>query len=87
MISLEKLANLGELIGGIAVVASLIYLAIQIRQNTANIRSTTIATNAEIWTSMLSQIAHLDFNGAYLSVSSGKPELKPRHLLRVFLIY
>lgn len=32
--TLEQLANIGELIGGLAVVASLIYLAIQIRQNT-----------------------------------------------------
>jgi hypothetical protein len=32
--SLESLANLGEIIGAIAVVVSLIYLAIQVRQNT-----------------------------------------------------
>jgi hypothetical protein len=31
---LESLANAGEFIGGIAVVVSLVYLAIQIRQNT-----------------------------------------------------
>lgn len=31
---LESLANLGEVIGAIAVVISLLYLAIQVRQNT-----------------------------------------------------
>jgi hypothetical protein len=31
---LESLANLGEIIGAIAVVVSLIYLAVQVRQNT-----------------------------------------------------
>ena len=36
--TLEDLANLGEFIGAFAVVVSLIYLAIQIRQNTAQIR-------------------------------------------------
>ena len=36
--TLEDLGNLGEFIGAIAVVASLVYLAIQIRQNTARIR-------------------------------------------------
>ncbi len=36
--TLEDLGNLGEIIGAIAVVVSLIYLAIQIRQNTAQIR-------------------------------------------------
>ena len=34
MTELESLANLGEIIGAIAVVVSLIYLAVQVRQNT-----------------------------------------------------
>lgn len=34
MPNLESLANLGEIIGAIAVVVSLIYLAVQVRQNT-----------------------------------------------------
>lgn len=34
MTQLESLANLGEIIGAIAVVVSLIYLAVQVRQNT-----------------------------------------------------
>ncbi len=36
--TLEDLGNLGEFIGAFAVVVSLVYLAIQIRQNTAQIR-------------------------------------------------
>lgn len=35
---LEALGNLGDFIGGIAVVATLIYLAIQLRQNTAQLQ-------------------------------------------------
>ena len=34
MLLLESLANLGEIVGAIAVVVSLIYLAVQVRQNT-----------------------------------------------------
>ena len=37
--SLEQLANLGDLLGGIAVVVSLVYLAIQLRTNTAILKS------------------------------------------------
>jgi len=37
-VSLEDLGNIGELIGALAVVVSLIYLAVQIRQNTAHMR-------------------------------------------------
>jgi hypothetical protein len=36
--NLESLGNLGEFLGGVAVIASLIYLAVQIRQNTSWIR-------------------------------------------------
>jgi hypothetical protein len=39
--NLNDLANLGQVIGAIAVVVSLIYVALQIRQNTAAIRSAT----------------------------------------------
>jgi len=35
---LEDLGNLGDFIGGLAVVATLVYLAIQVRQNTAQLR-------------------------------------------------
>jgi len=37
-LTLEDLGNLGDFIGGIAVVATLIYLAVQIRQNTQQLR-------------------------------------------------
>ena len=37
--TLEDLGNIGEFVGGIGVVVTLIYLAIQIRQNTAAVRT------------------------------------------------
>ena len=37
--NLESLGNIGEFIGGLAVIASLVYLAVQIRQNTKLLRS------------------------------------------------
>jgi hypothetical protein len=42
--SLNDLANLGQVIGALAVVISLIYVALQIRQNTAAIRSAAAQT-------------------------------------------
>jgi hypothetical protein len=39
---LEDLGNLGEFVGSLAVVASFIYLAIQVRQNTRAVRNSTI---------------------------------------------
>jgi hypothetical protein len=40
-VTLEDLGNIGEFLGAIGVIASLVYLAIQIRQNTRSIRSAT----------------------------------------------
>ncbi len=37
--ALEDLANFGQLVSAIAVVISLVYLALQVRQNTASLRS------------------------------------------------
>jgi hypothetical protein len=37
--TLESLGNLGDFIGGIGVVATLVYLAVQVRQNTAALRT------------------------------------------------
>lgn len=36
---LTQLANLGEFIGGVAVLVTLVYLAVQVRQNTASTRA------------------------------------------------
>ena len=42
--NLDDLANMGQVIGAIAVVVSLIYVALQIRQNTNAVRSATVQT-------------------------------------------
>lgn len=39
--TLQDLGGIGEFIGGIAVVISLVYLAVQIRQNTKSVRTST----------------------------------------------
>jgi len=42
--TLNDLANVGQIIGAVAVVISLIYVALQIRQNTNAVRSATAQT-------------------------------------------
>jgi len=39
LLTLEDLGNLGDFVGGLAVIATLLYLAIQIRQNTRILRT------------------------------------------------
>jgi hypothetical protein len=38
MVTLDALGNIGDLIGGVAVLVTLVYLALQIRQNTNSVR-------------------------------------------------
>lgn len=44
---LEALGNLGDFVGGVAVVVTLIYVAVQIRQNTSQVRLNTASTQYE----------------------------------------
>ena len=46
---LESLGNLGDFIGGIAVVATLIYLAVQVRQNTKQIAQSSDRIHAQTY--------------------------------------
>ena len=45
---LEALGNIGDFLGGIAVIATLLYLAIQVRQNTRLLRAQALSTNAQV---------------------------------------
>jgi len=84
--NLNELANLGEFIGGIAVIATLIYLAIQLRQNTRALKSATLANNTSLWSAMLVSIADGDKSKAYLHGSIGSDEIEPGEFLQFFLL-
>ena len=43
---LEALGNLGDFIGGLAVIATLVYLAVQVRQNTQLLRANALSTSS-----------------------------------------
>jgi len=47
VITLQDLGNLGEILGAIGVVVSLLYLAVQIRQNTRSVRASTYEAFSE----------------------------------------
>lgn len=55
-ISLTDLGNLGEFVGAIAVIASLIYVGIQLRQNTAAIKITTAQAFTDTWNGYISTL-------------------------------
>lgn len=75
---LNELANLGEFISGIAVIASLIYLALQIRQNTTSVRSATLAGNTDTFANLLLMMADPKNVGAYIYGSAGRQDIRPK---------
>ena len=84
--NLEQLANLAEFISAIAVLVTLIYLAVEIRQNTTAVKGSTLAGNTEIWTSLLLQVADSENLGSYVSGSTGNADIKPKEFTQ-FLFY
>jgi hypothetical protein len=67
--SVNDLANIGQVIGAIAVVISLIYVALQIRQNTNAVRSATaqaVHEHFSIWYNLVAadvELAQIAANG------------------------
>ena len=85
-LTLSQLADLGELIGGLAVVASLVYLALQIRQNTRTVRGSTLHLNTDLWASLFLRLAEPDIARAYVAGMAGRPDMKPLHYTQFFFI-
>jgi hypothetical protein len=56
-VDLQTLANLGEFISGLVVVASLAYLAVQVRQNTQSLRTENYARALDRISAMQSQMS------------------------------
>lgn len=85
-LTLAQLSDLGELLGGIAVFASLVYLAIQIRQNTRSVRGSTHQQNTELWTRLFLHLAEGEAAQAYAYGMSGEPDIRPLHYTQFFFI-
>jgi hypothetical protein len=50
-VNFETLGNLGDFIGGLAVIISVLYLAVQIRQNTRLLRATALSATTDAYLS------------------------------------
>ncbi|MCP5130899.1 MAG: hypothetical protein H6985_15105 [Pseudomonadales bacterium] len=91
---LDTLGNLGDFVGGIAVLITLIYLAIQIRQNTAQVkiasdiaRTDTYARSVESFSQFRSLlISDPEMADIYLRGSRELGSLSPVESIRFYLI-
>ncbi len=83
MTDLESLANLGEIIGAIAVVVSLIYLAAQVRQNTQAQRTENFSRALDRVAAMQSALSQDSETSVIFSKGVADPsKLTPRERLQ-----
>jgi len=55
--TLSDWANIGQVIGALAIVASLIFVGFQVRQNTKSNQVTALQLNADYWLNYISKLA------------------------------
>jgi hypothetical protein len=73
--TLASLANVGEFLGGIAVIVSLVYVALQIRQNTKTIRGSTLQQNTDFWGDLFLQLAQPELAHVYSTGMQGRADI------------
>jgi hypothetical protein len=82
----EAIGAISETVGAITVVVSVVYLAVQIRQGTQSIQSSTHQSNTGLFSSMFSELADPEISAAYAVGLAGDPNIKPRQYTQFFLI-
>jgi hypothetical protein len=63
--TLGQIAQIGEILGGIGILGSLIFVGLQVRQNTETIRASTLQLNTDYWSTFLTNVAHPQFVKIY----------------------
>ncbi len=84
--SILELGAIGEFVGAIAVVATLAYLAVQIRQNTKSTRALTYSATATGWQDYLQEQSAEDLDILML-LSTNHHELSHAQFLRAYYLY
>jgi hypothetical protein len=85
--TLSDLGNIGETIGGIAVLATLVYLALQIRQNTRTMRAAAHHSANQLGVQInLALGTNPEVARVLMQGSAGVPELEPHQQLMFHLM-
>jgi hypothetical protein len=82
--SFSDIGSLGSFLGAIAVVASVIYLALQIRQAAINQRGTMHQMRAALSTDIMLRIAQPDLSAAFRAGLVGTPQISEAQFWQFF---
>jgi hypothetical protein len=84
--TLADLANIGQVIGALAVIASLIFVGLQVRQNTKATRATALQMNADYWLSYFTMLADKQFSEIHSKGALGRVELEGAQFGQFFFL-
>ena len=73
----DAIGATGEVLGAIAVVISLVYLAFQIRHNTKSVRGSTLQQNTDFWGDFFLRLAQPDIADVYSTGMKGRADISP----------
>ena len=79
----QLLGNFGEFVGAIAVVATLAYLAVQIRQNTKSAKALTYTATSTGWQDLLLKLSEADLD-IFIQLSVNHHELSHAQFMRAY---
>jgi hypothetical protein len=80
------LGNIGEFVGAMGVIATLVYLALQIRHNTHSTRAMTFSSLATGWQEMFQGFDQADYE-LFIRALLDEPNLTETEFLRVFYVH
>ena len=84
--TLVDLANVGQVVGALAVFASLVFVGLQVRQNTKAARATALQMNADYWLSYFALLADKQLSEVYSKGALGREELEGSQFGQFFFL-
>ena len=83
---LDQIANIAEISAAALIIVSLIYVGIQIRQNTRAVRGSTLQMNTDFWGALFLRLAEPEVARGYAEGMAGQPDIRPAHFTQFFFI-
>jgi hypothetical protein len=83
---LDQLANIAEISAAALLIVSLIYVGIQIRQNTRAVRGSTLQMNTDFWGALFLRLAEPEVARGYAEGMAGQPDISPAQFTQFFFI-
>ncbi len=83
---LDQIANIAEISAAALIIVSLIYVGIQIHQNTRAVRGSTLQMNTDFWGALFLRLAEPEMAQGYAAGLEGQPDIRPAHFTQFFFI-